>query len=93
MFASPLQEFLVRGILQGTLEEFLIGKYRVLLAILISNLIFSFIHLPLSMFMVALTFFAGLFWGWLYSRQKSILGVSISHFILGIWAESIVGLT
>jgi membrane protease YdiL (CAAX protease family) len=42
---------------------------------------------------LALTaFVAGLFWGWLYARQRSLVGVSISHVLLGFWAFEVVDL-
>lgn len=92
IISCPLQEFIVRGVIQGTLQKFLIGKYRTLLAIIISNLIFSTGHLIYSGELVFLTFIGGLVWGWLYYRHGSILGISISHFAIGVWAESVVGL-
>ena len=36
-------------------------------------------------------FVTGLFWGWLYSRQHSLVGVSVSHLLLGLTALEIVG--
>ncbi|HGC5656427.1 hypothetical protein SFB48_01050 [Legionella pneumophila] len=49
-------------------------------------------HTHLGLTFASLTFIAGLFWGWLFHRQKSLLGVSVSHVILGVWSLFIVGL-
>jgi CRP/FNR family cyclic AMP-dependent transcriptional regulator len=37
-------------------------------------------------------FFTGLFWGWLYARQRGLVGVSVSHVLLGMWALDVVDL-
>ncbi len=31
------------------------------------------------------TLLLGGFWGWLYSKHQTIVGISISHVIVGIW--------
>lgn len=88
---SPLQEMIVRGFLQSTLQEFLTGKYSCVSAIIISNVIFSTFHLVHSFMFAIATFFPGLVWGWLYSRHKTLIGVSISHILIGVWAAFVIG--
>jgi membrane protease YdiL (CAAX protease family) len=87
----PVQEFIARGILQGSLQEFLTGRTRTLKAILISNLLFSIFHLFVSPYFALLSFLPGMFWGWLYSRQRSLIAVSASHTLIGVWALYLVG--
>jgi hypothetical protein len=41
-------------------------------------------YLPLQ------SFFPGLLWGYLYHRHKTIIGVSISHILLGLYAVYIL---
>lgn len=89
---SCFQEIIVRGFLQSGLQVFLTGKYSVLLAILASNIIFSSFHLVFSFSFAGITFIPGLIWGWLYARQKTLLGVMISHILIGVWMGFIVGL-
>lgn len=89
---TPIQEFIARGVLQGCLQRFLIGKHTALLAIIASNLIFSTFHLYLSLGYALSAFIPGLFWGWLYARHKNLIGVSVSHIIIGGWTIYIVGL-
>ena len=89
---APFQELIYRGWLQGALAHFLTGPRRDWLAIIGSNIIFSAAHLYISPGLSVSAFFAGLFWGWMYARHKSLLGVSISHVLLGFWAFEVVDL-
>lgn len=87
----PIQELLVRGCLQGVMEKVLTLRSKKLAAILLSNIIFSTFHLHLSMFLTISVFFVGCMWGWLYSRHNTIVGVSVSHILLGLWGVTILG--
>lgn len=81
---SPIQEFIARGVLQGSLQHFFTGKNAALRAIIVSNALFSATHVHLMNGLLAiLVFIPGLFWGWLYSRHENLIGVSISHIIIG----------
>lgn len=88
---APLQELLSRGGLQGPLEEFISSKYKVPLAILVSNLLFSTLHLFMSLEIGLLVFIPGVYFGWLYSRTHNLLGVWIAHALVGTVGLSIVG--
>lgn len=89
---TPLQEFIARGLLQSSLHSFLTGKHATFLAILASNLIFSTLHLYLSISYALSAFIPGIFWGWLYTRHKTLVGVIVSHMMVGLWTIYIVGL-
>ena len=81
---SPIQEFIARGVLQGSLQHFFTGKNVTVRAILISNALFAATHVHLmSGWLAVIVFIPGLFWGWLYSRHNNLLGVSISHLLVG----------
>lgn len=56
-----------------------------------ANVMFSAMHLHISYTMAAVVFLPGLLWGWLYSRHKTIIGVCVSHIIIGIWSGFILG--
>jgi len=88
----PIQEFVVRGVLQGSLQEFLTGRHVRLKAILLSNLLFAIFHLFASPYFAMASFLPGIFWGWLYSRQRSLIGVIASHTLIGVWALYFVGM-
>ncbi|EKD74292.1 MAG: cAMP/cGMP binding protein [uncultured bacterium] len=92
LLIAPAQELIVRGGLQGSLEVFLTGKHKTLVSIFVSNLIFSTVHLYLPLSMAIWAFFPGLFWGWLYSRHKTLIGVTISHVMIGLWGLWVLGM-
>lgn len=81
---SPIQEFVARGVLQGSLQHFFSGKNVTIRAIIVSNALFSATHVHLmSGLLGIIVFIPGLFWGWLYSRHNSLVGVSVSHLMIG----------
>ncbi len=88
----PFQELIYRGGVQGSLAHFLTGRWRDWMAIVGANIIFSAAHLYVSPGLAVVAFAAGLFWGWLYARQRGLAGVSVSHMLLGFWAFEVVGL-
>lgn len=91
---SPLQEMLARGFMQGLLYRNLSGvddRKRLWFSIIMANLIFGFSHLHLSTKFAITSIFLGMFWGWLYARNKTLIGPSVSHILVGIWCLFIVG--
>jgi len=89
---SPLQEFVARGMLQGSLQRMLTGRHAGWRAIVVANAIFSISHQHLGLAYALAVFTPGLFWGWLYRRQGSLLGVSISHVLIGLWGTGVLDL-
>ena len=88
---APVQEFIARGVIQSSLQKILVGKNKVTLAIILSNLTFSGFHIHMDMKFAILTLVPGIFWGIMYARQDSLLGPSISHIIIGIFALLFMG--
>jgi CRP-like cAMP-binding protein len=88
----PVQEFIARGTLQSSFHLFLTKNtwQSTWYAIILANLLFSATHMHTSFGFAMLAFFPGLFWGWLFARQQSLIGVSISHIIIGFWAVYVV---
>ncbi|MDR3442408.1 MAG: cyclic nucleotide-binding domain-containing protein [Legionella sp.] len=82
----PLQELICRGALQSSLQEFLVGSNSTWWAIIISNILFSVTHLHMSIGMALSVLLPGFLWGWMYSRHKTLVGVSVSHLIVGSFA-------
>ena len=81
---SPIQEFVARGVLQGSLQHFFTGKNITLRAIIVSNALFSATHVHLMQGVLGLIVFVpGIFWGYLYARHNTLLGVSVSHLLIG----------
>lgn len=89
---SPVQEFIARGMLQGSLQKLLAGRNVTLKAVILSNAVFSISHQHLGVGYALIVFLPGLFWGWMYHRQGSLLGVSLSHIIIGIWVTVVLDL-
>lgn len=89
---SPVQEFVARGLLQGALTRMLTGRWVVLQAVVVSNAVFSVSHQHLGLGYALAVFAPGLFWGWLYHRQGSLLGVSVSHVLIGLWGTGLLDL-
>jgi membrane protease YdiL (CAAX protease family) len=86
------QEFIARGTLQSSVKLCLLGTNRSLKAIVLSSLLFSSFHAILSPVYALAAFVLGLYWGWIYSRQESLVGCAISHAIIGVWSLSVLGL-
>lgn len=86
----PIQELLSRGILQGSLNRFLISQHKEWYSIIISNLIFSAFHTFISPIFAFISFLSGLYYGWLYARHKTLLGPWIAHSLTGFWALCIL---
>lgn len=86
----PLQEAVVRGGLQGHVEKFMSNKYKGLIAIITSNLIFGSGHVFFSVYLAIGVFFIGLYIGWLYSRTHNIVGCCLAHSIIGLTALSVL---
>ena len=89
----PIQEFIVRGCIQTSMQELMDGHsgWGLVKVVLLSNLIFASVHSHTSTDFALLAFIPGLFCGWLYARQKNLVGVSVSHILIGLWSAFIVG--
>jgi CRP-like cAMP-binding protein len=90
----PVQELVARGCLQTPLQRLLDGpRWRVVAAsVLTSNMIFSTTHAHLGVGFAVVVFVPGLFWGWLRSRHETILGVIVSHWLVGVFVMYALGL-
>lgn len=77
--SAPLQELVFRGILQTYLYRFGVTS-----AIVGASLIYAAAHFYNPVLM-ALTFPAGLVWGFLFAKKPSIIGPAVSHAILGAY--------
>lgn len=86
----PVQEMVARSGIQSSMMMFLRPRHRVPMSIFMSALLFSSTHLHTSVQFAALVFPMGLFWGWLYSRHPTLVGVVCSHLLIGIWAVFVV---
>jgi membrane protease YdiL (CAAX protease family) len=90
----PAQEFFTRSGLQTALDGFLprTDDQPNWAAIVVSNLVFALAHSYIGFGFAVGAFVPGLFWGWLYDRQRSLLTVSLSHAIVGVFALQVLGI-
>jgi CRP-like cAMP-binding protein/membrane protease YdiL (CAAX protease family) len=86
----PIQEMVARSGIQSSFMMFLRSRHKVPLSIFMSTLLFSATHLHTTFAFAVTVFPVGLFWGWLYSRHPTLIGVVFSHLLIGIWAVFIV---
>jgi CRP-like cAMP-binding protein len=86
----PIQEMVARSGIQSSLMMYLRPRHRVPMSIFMSTLLFSATHLHTNVGFALVVFPMGLFWGWLYSRQPTLVGVVFSHLLIGIWAVFVV---
>jgi CRP-like cAMP-binding protein len=83
---AVMQEFIARGCIQGGLHQFISGKGGQWMAIFLATLMFSSFHLMIDMKLALLTMVPGLFWGYLFYKEKNVLAVGVSHVIIGLVA-------
>ncbi|MCB9298332.1 MAG: cyclic nucleotide-binding domain-containing protein [Lewinellaceae bacterium] len=89
---APVQELIIRGVLQSVLQRLFEGRYAGIKAILLTNLLFSGFHLHFNPLFAVVTFIPGLLWGYLFYKQGSLVGVSVSHIIIGLLGILFLGL-
>lgn len=87
-----IQEFLTRGAVQGSIRRVLPEKYAVPAAILLSSIFFGALHIYLGVaFMVGAFLLLSVF-GVIYQKQKTIWGLCIPHYFLGLSLKIIFGI-
>lgn len=83
LLVAPLQEFIMRGVLQSSIERILTGKYKIFWTVLTTSFLFGALHSIYSFQFGIVSLCAGILWGWLFIRHRNLVGVSISHVIIG----------
>ncbi len=91
--SSLVQELIVRGALQSTLEMLLTGPHAVARAVFVSALVFSVNHIHMSFVFAAMAFLPGLYWGWMFSRRRNLAGVTLSHVAVGAYVFFLLGVS
>ncbi|AET69949.1 GAF domain-containing protein [Desulfosporosinus orientis DSM 765] len=82
---APLQEFLTRGVLQGSIQRFLMGRFNWLWATILTSTLFGVFHVHESLMLGIAAIAGGMVWGSMYARHKNLIGVSLCHFLIGNW--------
>jgi CRP-like cAMP-binding protein len=93
LVSSVVQELIVRSALQASLEGFLVGKRARTITIFVCAAMFAVNHLHMSFEFAAAAFVPGVFWGWLFSRRRHIIGPVVSHFAVGAFVFFVLGIS
>lgn len=88
---APAQEFIARGALQSSFQQFLGGRWVTAKAIVLSTLLFGTTHLHMSIGYAVVAIVPSIFWGILYARQRTLVGVSVSHVAIGLYVAFFLG--
>lgn len=80
-----IQEFIARGVIQSSLQRFFDDK-RGTYSILVTSSLFGIFHLHIGIKFAVITAIASVFFGWIYNRNKNLMGVAIVHYFLGVSA-------
>ena len=83
LVVAPLQEFITRGTVQSTLARLFTGRTSGLLAVMVTAFLFGALHVYASINLAVMALLTSWLWGWMYNRHKSLIGVSLSHFLIG----------
>jgi CRP/FNR family transcriptional regulator, cyclic AMP receptor protein len=87
-----IQEMIFRGAIQNSLIHFLTGPFARTRVVLTTTLIVFAAHLHLkSLVLPLLVIVPNIFWCLLYYKYRSLLGVTVSHMIIGVWVLFILG--
>jgi membrane protease YdiL (CAAX protease family) len=62
------------------------------MANLIANCVFAAVHTHVSVSFALMAFVPGVLWGWLYSRHPTVVGIAISHIVVGVWCGFVLNL-
>lgn len=80
---SILQEFLARGFLLSCLTNIFDHKYKNHMAVILSSLLFTSLHLYYGFNYMIGAFILSVLLGYLSLRDENIWGVSLIHFVFG----------
>lgn len=87
----PVQQFITRSGMQAPFEHLLPSRYGRAQAIVLSSVLFSAMHLHFGPIFAIAVLPVGVYWGWMFARQRSLLGVSLSHILVGNFAFAVTG--
>ncbi len=78
-----IQEFLAKGVIQTIIEHVLAGRHAKTWSIITASALFGLVHIELSVEIAITSFLFGIYWGVVYAKSRTLIGVSISHFLIG----------
>ena len=81
-----VQEFLARGVAQTVIEHVMAGRRAKIWSIITAATVFGLVHIELSVAIATASFLFGIYWGVVYIKSRTLIGVCISHFLIGYLA-------
>ena len=84
LFSIPLKELIFRGGLQSYLQLLFTTRKTKWLPIILANLVFATINSMANPICALVSFFPGLYWGWLFAKYNNLIGVCLSSYIFTI---------
>lgn len=85
---AVIQEFIARGVGQGSLQRFM-PESHFMRPILIASALFAILHLHLSIEAALFTLVISIVFGYVYYRHKTLIGVIVLHVLLGVSATAL----
>ena len=83
----PLQQFIIRSGFQVPLQALLNQKNKSnIKTILLSTAAFGALHITFGIIITCIMLPIGFLWALLYDRQQGLIGVTVSHIILGLYS-------
>lgn len=83
---SLLQEFLARGIIQTAILISILHKHKNFIAVIMASAIFGSVHANYSFILAFSSLLLSIGWGYLYLKRPTIVGVTLSHYLIGVVA-------
>lgn len=89
----PLQSFILHSAWQSSLMIFLPERQNVIIPILLTSFAFGSVHTDFNLIFALLVMLITLFWATMYARHRTLIGVTLSHMIVGLFALDILHMT
>ena len=86
---AGVQEFLARCVVQFNFERIFMSKYKEVVAIVLSGLLFSTLHIYYGFTFMACAALLAMLEGIIYAKQKSLISIWIVHYVFGIVGMSL----
>ena len=80
--AAPAQEWVFRGVGQGA-ARLLVGAHRRVAVVGIGTALYALSHLPWGAGAALLMVLPGALWGFQFERDRTLVGVGVSHALVG----------
>jgi membrane protease YdiL (CAAX protease family) len=80
------QCLIVHGALQSCLLKFLATPRAGAASVAVTTLTFAALHVDMHFTFALITLAPGFMWAAMYAKQRSLVGVTLSHALVGVWA-------